>query len=311
MDDDDHRPRELSVIARRHLRESAATADPFPASIAYQHTVLCQTCLPYRDPGMGCPIWERRNGNIRLRIEAGAALHPETEEWVQLGLPFGPKPRLILAYLNREALRRNSPEIEVGDSLTSFVKHIGLAGHGRDIRTVKDQLARLATAQIRMAVAYDAGRARQVQAHLVGGFDLWFPKDEGQRVLWPTTVRLSSDYFASLQHHAVPLDEASLGALAHSAMALDVYAWLAQRLHRIKPGQTQLVPWKVLKDQFGWHYERLRDFRRVFRETLGLVLGEYRDARLGIDGRGLTLWHSPPPVLCRRFPVITGSKDPT
>ena len=88
-------------------------------------------------------------------------------------------------------MRRGSPEIEVEDSLTAFVKRIGLAGHGRDVRVVKDQLARLATAQIRMAVAYDAGRVRQVQAHVIGGFDLWFPKDEGRRVLWPASVRLS------------------------------------------------------------------------------------------------------------------------
>jgi hypothetical protein len=30
---------------------------------------------------------------------------------------------------------------------------------------------------------------------IVGGFELWFPKNEAQRVLWPTVVELSLDYF--------------------------------------------------------------------------------------------------------------------
>jgi hypothetical protein len=43
-------------------------------------------------------------------------------------------------------------------------------------------------------------------------------------------VRLSQEYFDSLTAHAVPLDERAISGLAHSAMGLDVYSWLAQRL---------------------------------------------------------------------------------
>ena len=206
---------------------------------------------------------------------------------------------MILAHLNGEALRTGSPEIEVETSLTAFVRRIGLSGHGRDIRTVKDQLTRLAAANIRMSVAYSADHAQQVQAHIVSGFDLWFPKNEHQRVLWPTHVRLSSDYFESLQRHAVPLDERALGALSHSAMGLDVYAWLAQRLHRIEPGKPQLVNWKALQEQFGWHYDRVRDFRRVFRQTVDLVFSQYRAARIELVDEGMELHHSLPPIAGR------------
>jgi Plasmid encoded RepA protein len=115
-------------------------------------------------------------------------------------------------------------------------------------------------------------------------------------VLWPSTVQLSPEYFDSLLKHAVPLDERALAALSHSAMALDIYAWLAQRLVRIPPGQQVFVPWTALQGQFGWQYERLRDFRRVFREALSQVFSQYRGARMGVGERGLTLWASPPPV---------------
>jgi hypothetical protein len=54
-----------------------------------------------------------------------------------------------------------------------------------------------------------------------------------QRVLWPTTVAFSPVYFQSLMQHAVPLNEHAVARLSHSAMGLDVYTWLAQRLHRV------------------------------------------------------------------------------
>jgi hypothetical protein len=37
-------------------------------------------------------------------------------------MPHGPKPRLVLYHLNAEALRTQSPAIELEDSLTAFVK---------------------------------------------------------------------------------------------------------------------------------------------------------------------------------------------
>jgi Plasmid encoded RepA protein len=281
-----------------------------PAAVLYQHTVLAQTCLPYRDPGRDVRRWQRSQGAARLEIEAGRAFCPDRDEFVDLGLPFGPKPRLILAHLNAVALRTRSPEIEVEASLTAFVRRIqGRSPTGPEIRLFKDQLARLATAQVRLAVAYNERAARQVQAHLIGEFDLWLPKGPGGRVLWPATVTLDPRYFISLTKHAVPLHEHALAALAHSAMALDLYAWLAQRLHRVDPARPAFVPWTALKEQFGQGYGRLRKFREVFKDILDLVLAQYQDARVKLDDRGMTLRHSPPPVLCQRSPIITGSKD--
>ena len=305
-DPDSPLPASLTPVQRRRLEASLVIGDTPAERVLFQHTVLCQTCLPYRYPGDAVRLWEREQGRVSLLVEAGRVKNPTKGGWIEVGLPYGPKPRLILAHLNGEALRTGSPEIEVEKSLTAFVKRIGLSGHGRDIRTVKDQLTRLAAANVRLSVAYNAEHARQVQAHIVSGFDLWFPKNERQRVLWPTHVRLSSDYFESLQRHAVPLDERALGALSHSAMALDVYAWLAQRLHRIELGKTQLVNWNALHEQFGWGYGTQRKFRQVFRQTLELVLSQYRAARIELVDEGITLHHSLPPV-SGRIALIPGT----
>jgi hypothetical protein len=128
---------------KRRLIESAVAIDADdPESVVYQHTVLCQTCLPYRDPGPGVRRWQRSQGSARLEIEAGRALDPVSEQFVDVGLPFGPKPRLILAYLNTEAIRRQTPLIEVGDSLTDFVKRIRYFDGGREIRVFRRPRAR-------------------------------------------------------------------------------------------------------------------------------------------------------------------------
>lgn len=287
--------RTLSRIKQRLIESAVQIEAEDPEIITYQHTVFCQTGLPYRDPGE-VRVWEHMQGAASLRVRAGEAFNPKLGQWMDIGLPFGPKPRLILAYLNGEALRTGSPVIEVEESLSAFVQRIGLCREGRSIRTVKDQLSRLAASEIRLAVAYSDQQVKQVNGHIVGEFDLWFPKDARQRVLWPTTVTLDSRYFESLQRHAVPLDERAVAALSHSAMGLDIYAWLAQRLHRVDPGKPALVPWVSLKQQFGWHYRHMRKFKQVFRQTLEMVLTQYRSAGVELDGHGMILRNSPPPI---------------
>lgn len=283
----------FSVIDNRLTRANLALHNN-DSDTLFQHSILCQTCMPYRDPGSDIRVWERSQGNAMLRIEAGAAAHPSTKKWIDLGLPFGPKPRLILAYLNTEAVRTGSPTIDVQDTLTAFIKRVRLNADGRTFNTVREQLTRLSGADFRLGYA-DGQRADTVKATIIRGFSLWLPKNENQRVLWQSTVHFSQEYFDSLLKHAVPLQEVALAALSHNAMALDIYAWLAQRLHRVNT--QQLVPWVSLHEQFGQGYRALTKFRQIFKTTLHQVAAVYPDSRFDLDGRGMILYNSPPPVL--------------
>ncbi len=86
-------------------------------------------------------------------------------------------------------------------------------------------------------------------------------------------------------------------------MALDVYVWLAYRLHRLmKPTP---VGWKALFDQFGGGFHRLRDFRAKFREPLALALAAYPEANVEIEDRGVRLNPSAPPIPQRSVPSAT------
>jgi hypothetical protein len=285
----------LTLIQKRLIDTAAKLADP-REDITYQHSILCQTSLPYRDPGEGVRRWERKQGNALLEVEAGRAIHPEKGEFVDVPLPWGPKARLILMHLNAEAIRTQSPRVDVGDSLTDFVKRIGVDPKGRNIRLIREQVTALSSSLIRLGFI-DGQRGRQIDSKIVDGFELWLPKDARQRVLWPSFVELNLRYFESLQAHAVPLDEHAIGALSHSAMALDVYAWLAQRLHRIPKPHRQFIAWPILKEQFGADYDRLRKFREVFMQALRQVHTVYPAAKIDVTDQGLFLYTSPPPVV--------------
>ena len=302
--------KELSKIQRRliethvHLKIDGADID----DAIFQHSILCQTFLPYRNPGTDNAVWQQKQGNAMLAIQAGNLYNPSTDKFEFVGLPYGTKARLILAHVNSEAIKSQSPIVDVEDSMTAFIRKIGLHTDGRTIRSVKEQLRRLTTSTISMGFTGSDDVGFQVDLKIIKAFDLWFPKDERQRVLWNSTIQLTNDYFESLMNHAIPLDDRALAALSHNAMALDIYAWLAQRLHRISPHKPQFVAWANMKEQFGFGYRQMRKFKQVFRKTLKDVLLQYPDARVEEkDNKGLLLYNSAPPIPTKVMTIGDGS----
>ena len=278
------------------------TPEQDPAGIVYQHSVLCQTFLPYRDPGDDVRVWERSNGFLQLKLIAGDSADPDQARWIPVGLPFGPKARLVLYHLNAEALRTRSPTIELAASLTKFVRHtLALSSDGRTIATVKDQLTRLAAADFRIQLR-SGDRTLVLKSAFMDQFTLWASRTTSCTDRSPQEVRLSPEYFQSLMKRAVPLNESAVWCLSHNALAMDLYAWLAQRLHRIEDDRgAVLVPWPRLHEQFGAGYASLRKFRQVFKATLLQVRTVYPQARLSLDEGGVRLRASDPPVARRRL----------
>lgn len=291
-----------NAVTRRRV-ESAAEIMTNPAevrddNILYRHGALCQTFLPYRKPEEGVTYYERQNGDLSLIIQATQVKSPDGDP-VYLGLPYGPKARLAMMHIDTLAIQQQKPNIDVQDSMTKFVtEQLGLSNSGRNIRDVKEQLARLGASMISVAmVNREERRTKQFDTKVIAGFDLWFPKDDSQRVLWDSTIVLNDVYFNNLMEHAVPHDMRMVAALSNNSMALDVLSWLTHRLHRVPFQRPHFVTWKQLKDQFGTNYRRMADFKRDFRKVLKEVLLQYRDARIEeVDNQGFHLFHSKPPV---------------
>lgn len=77
-------------------------------------------------------------------------------------------------------------------------------------------------------------------------------------------------------------------------MSLDIYVWLAYRLHRLE--RAQPITWAALHAQFGGGFKEPRFFRRPFLEALEAAIAAYEDARVEITNTGLILHPSRPPI---------------
>ena len=207
-------------------------------------------------------------------------MHPETQKWVELPLPYGPKARLIQIHLDTQAKLLDKPMIELEGSMTSFIKQLqGRSPNGPELRKFKDQAAAIAGALFRFAAVRNE-RTFQIDAKIVSGFELWYPRDERQRVLFPSFLRLSDEYFSTLREHAVPLDHRAVAAMQHNALMLDIYKWLAQRLCRVPANRPAFIVWPLVQAQFGQGYTRIRAFRSVFIKALKTVVTQLADFKV-------------------------------
>jgi hypothetical protein len=116
----------------------------------------------------------------------------------------------------------------------------------------------------------------------------------GQGSLFVEVAKLSEVFFDLLKKHPVPVEDAAIRAINNNSAALDLYAFLAYRLHSLtKPTP---VSWAALKAQFGTGVGRMDNFRTRFIDSLKLALAVYREAKVEVEDRGLILHPSPPPV---------------
>ncbi len=261
----------------------------------FQHSIFCHTFFPYRNL-KEVTSWKQEQGDIKLAVQSLETLNRETGKFENVGIPYGTKSRLILMHLNTNAIQTQNPVIDVGATMSQYIKELGLSVQVNSIREVKEQLKRIQASNISLAYC-DADYSLEIRLQIIKKVENWLTKDERQRVFWDSSIELSKDYFESLMKHAIPLDKRAIGALSHNAMALDIYAWLAQRLHRINPAKPQFVSWKNLKDQFGQGYGRMDNFKQAFRQSLLLAKVEYMAAKFDEDkNKGFYLYNSPSPI---------------
>jgi hypothetical protein len=195
-------------------------------------------------------------------------------------LPYGPKATLIQIHLDTQAKLLDKPMIELEGSMTSFIKQLqGRSPNGPELRKFKDQAAAIAGALFRFAAVRNE-RTFQIDAKIVSGFELWYPRHERQCVLFPSFLRLSDEYFSTLREHAVPLDHRAVAAMQHNALMLDIYKWLAQRLCRVPANRPAFIVWPLVQAQFGQGYTRIRAFRSVFIKALKTVVTQLADFKV-------------------------------
>lgn len=252
--------------------------------VGYFARLLVQVTMPHSKPAES--FFERRNGAVAIAMMA----HP------RIGLPYGTYPRLLMAWITTEAVRTRSRELELGVSLSDFLRRLDLVVSGGprgSITVLRRQMQRLFCTNVSWTLT---GKNSELgisfspveERHL-----WWDEKSPDQVAMWKSRITLNDRFFRELIDRPVPVNMVALKTLARerSPMALDIYNWLTYRMSYLR--KDQLVPWELLQLQFGGDYARTRKFKENFIARLKLVKSVYPDVKLSLDREGLILSPSP------------------
>ena len=266
---------------------------PGADDLAFQHAGLCQTCLPHRRPKSNHTVWRRQSGRFTLFVRPGVATERPTtggtdEDYV--GVPFGPKARLIMIFLQTEGVK--SRTVNLGKNFSSFLRSLGVPNSGGPrgaIGQVKEQFRRIAGCSFTLAWDGEDGTTFS-NSQIVDGGRLWNMSSSD----WSATVELSEGFHNYLTRHAVALDKRAISLLQNNSLGLDLYALFAYRLPRLK-GELRLS-WEAMQGQIGSEYTQMRDLARHVRSVMPDIKVAYPHANVEVGKGGLLLRPSKPSV---------------
>ena len=275
-----------TAVERRALEAASGYLSNEDSAIGFLFSGWCQTALPHKrlDDNQ---IWLLETDYVKLMIEPGSIRGPEGV--TRVGVPFGSRARLILLFLQSEAIRKDSREIELGRSLRIWLGKLGVPIGGKSMKDVRDQALRLSRCRMTFQISH-GDKIGFINQNLVD--TAMFTNDGDGSLL--ETVRLSEGFFNELKQHPVPLQESAVKALSNNSQALDVYCWLAYRLHSLRAPTP--VTWAALYAQFGAGYNNLKNFKMRFSDSLTMALAVYPDAKINIEPNRLLLYPSAPAV---------------
>jgi replication initiator protein len=189
---------------------------------------FCQAALPHRKLASPADAWQITSEHITLIVDPGkrpgANGVPEP-----VGVPYGSRARLIMLYLQSEALSSSCREVQLGRSMRDWLGRMSVPVGGKQMAMIRDQAERISRCHLSFTIKSGRGERFEQQSIVEGA--IFLTSEEGQGSLFPETAKLSEPFFRELQRHSVPLEEAAIRAIANNSMALDLYAWLAYRLH--------------------------------------------------------------------------------
>lgn len=292
----------------------AGAEGAFGVDISFLHKGFCIAGLPLRRPRDPSQAWSRQDGRFALTVAPSRIVLPDGRT-VDIGVPYGPKARLLTMWLTTEARDpargANDRWIEMG-RITEWLHAVGLpvtGGERGSIGATKDQLIRLAFANFTMVLRDEGAttlfkREVLVEAGAYQGHDLEMWQDGRMGSMnWPRGIKLSVNAFERFRNHSVAVPTARLRQVAHNALSIDLLVYFCFRLPLIEKGESELVRWQELNAQFGTSEFKSR-FRQASSESLRNALGAYPEAQVEVTDEGLILRASDPLELRKAFIVV-------
>jgi hypothetical protein len=276
-------------VERRLIDIAAAVMSDDQLSRSFTHPGLCLTILPYRRRP-DTEIWIRRNGPMTLTVQPTA---DHTGRFY--GVPYGSRARLLIIFLQTEAIKSQTRQIELGRSMRSWLHNMGVAIGGPNLKEVRQQAKRIERSLLSFAYENNNGIVSWQDTIIRGSFGCTSSND----IL---AVELSESFYKAITEHPVPLAEAAIRTLADKSTALDIYMWLAYRSHVLE--KPLLVSWPALHAQFGAATAQLKHFKHRFSRDLQIALAAYPGSRADLLPHGIRLHPADPPTGRSRLKAI-------
>jgi hypothetical protein len=276
-----------SAVARLIDSASVLLDDEREANLGFVCRSLTLATLPHRS--VEGHYFQRVNGSVTMTMMAPP----------DVGLPYGSIPRLLMSYLSTNAVKTQNREIELGDTMSHFMKTLGLnvtGGKRGDVTRLKSQTTRLFSSVVNVRFEDDE-KSLILNRPVASQFSLWWSKDKDQASLWKSSVVLSEEFYREIVEHPIPIDIDVLKLIKASPLQLDLYCWMSFRMSYLK--KRTLIPWSSLASQFGANYTLLRKFKAALIDALKRVAIVYPDARFEIEENGLLLIPSPTAIAKR------------
>lgn len=258
--------------------------------IGISYTGFCLTALPHKKLADDLP-WEKKGHRVTLLVEPGRLIHGGKTKL--FGVPYGARARMILLYLQTQAIRTGSREVALGRSMRDWMERMGLAIGGETAHALREQAARISACSLKFFWE-DAGSDGFERGAIVRSGLRFHAEDSTQGSLWEDRVVLDETFYAALRDHPVPLLEAAIRQLRDRSMSLDIYVWLAWRLHRLT--KVTSISWPALHAQFGTGFKAIRQFKPRFTEALEAALAAYPEARVDLADKAIALHPARPPI---------------
>jgi hypothetical protein len=278
----------VTKTERHAVDAAAAVLAEEESRLGITHAGFAMTSLPHKR--IEEALWRREGHRTTLLVESGRHRNGEL-----LGVPYGSIARLILLYLQTEAVRTNSPEVELGRSMKSWMERMSLSTGGKTYQLVTEQARRISGCRLTFFTDWQDGAERRLNGAFVqDAISLSGVMDDNQPTLWQDKVRLDDGFWRSLREHPVPVREEAIRAIGTRSLAIDVYIWLAYRLHALP--KTTSISWPAIHAQFGAGFRLVRQIKPTFLDALTVALAVYPEAQVDVEKEGIYLHPSPPAV---------------
>jgi hypothetical protein len=281
---------------------------PDEIDISFLLRTYCIAGLPLTRPKDDMQPFHRIDTRVALTVSPQSVALPGGTI-CPIGVPFGPQSRVLMMWAATEARdhRRSADDrwLEIG-RIRPWLESIGLKPYSRAVSKTKDQLIRISFVHftIVMDVSDDGTTLFSNESIVDGGMvndDLeHYAAGDLHLVRWPGGLRLSQSAFDHFRNDSVPIPTSRLPMVAHSALSLDILAYLCYRLPMLPKRDSVLVTWRELIAQFG-NKEYVSKFRSTFDPSIAAALRAYPEANVSISDEGLLLRYSDPAVLREPF----------